>query len=184
MKKLTQERLKELLHYDSETGIFTWIANRGNSIKIGNIAGSKNNQGYILITIDQKQYKAHRLAWLYVYGYLPENGIDHIDNSKTNRHHNWISNLREVSNKCNIRNTGNSINNTSGIKGIGWCKRDKMWYARIKIDGKLKHVGCSKELHEAVCFRLAAEQCLNWEGCDSNSPAFQYVKKHINQKAK
>lgn len=180
MAKLTQERLKEQLHYDPETGIFTWKINRGKA-KIGNIAGTTTPVGYRLITVYQKIYYAHRLAWLYVYGYFPENSIDHIDNK---RNHNWISNLREVSNQCNIRNTGNSINNTSGVKGIYWNTRDQMWYAVIKIDGKLKHVGCFKDLEDAICIRLAAEQCLDWNRCDSNSPAFCYVKKHINPNAK
>lgn len=176
MKKLTQERLKELLHYDSDTGSFTWIVNRGNAVTVGDIANYRSGGGYVQIRIDKKLYYGHRLAWLYVYGYFPEHGVDHIDKI---RHHNWISNLREASTQCNARNTGNFKHNSSGVKGVTWYDWVHKWCARIKVKGKTKNLGIHEDFTEAVCHRLAAEQCLNWEGCDSNSPAYQYVQKHL-----
>ena len=71
-KRLTQKRLKELFHYNPTTGIFTWLVNKGNA-RIGYKAGTKKKDGYIQIRIDRKNFLAHRLAWLYNYGYLPEN---------------------------------------------------------------------------------------------------------------
>jgi hypothetical protein len=174
---LTQNELKEILNYNSDTGIFTRRKNTGRRYKKGEITGNLNN-GYVQIMIKGKQYLAHRLAWLYVYGYFPENFVDHKDRIK---HHNWIDNLREVTNQCNIRNVGNYKNNTSGVKGISYYKNRNRWVANIFINGKRIDLRFCKSFDEAVCYRLAAEQCVNWEGCDSNSPAYQYVKKNIQK---
>jgi hypothetical protein len=144
---------------------------------IGDSAEYRSGTGYIQIRIDKKLYYAHRLAWLYVYGYFPENNIDHIDHKG---YHNWIGNLREVSTQCNARNTGNFKHNSSGVKGVTWYPWVKKWAARIKINGKIRHLGLYEDFTEAVCTRLAAEQCLNWQKCDSTSPAYQYVRKQLN----
>jgi len=174
MPVLTQERLKEVLHYNPMTGIFTRKITLSSNAAKGNIAGCSTPEGYKQIGIDGKLYKAHRLAWLYYYGYFPEHVIDHRDRIK---HHNWILNLREVSTQCNLRNTGNPKDNTSGVKGVCWHKQSQKWMASIVVNRKYKYLGIFKSFDEAVCARLAGEQCLNWSNCDSSSPAYLHVKK-------
>lgn len=176
---ITQKELKRQLHYDPVTGIFTRKVSNTNCVKIGDVAGSKNCQGYIDIWINNKPYRAHRLAWLYMYGYWPENTIDHKDNNPKHKHHNWISNLREASYQCQQRNQKNGKNNTSGIKGVCWSNKTKRWRVVIGINKKQHYLGVFKTFDEAVCHRLAAEQCLGWGNCDSNSSAYQYIKENI-----
>jgi len=131
------------------------------------------------LKVDGVKYQAHRLAWLYVYGYLPENDIDHIDRIKGN---NRIENLREVSKVCNLRNTGNIRSNTSGVKGVSFINKKHKWQAQIMINRTSFHLGYFTSFTEAVCHRLAAEQCVDWEGCDSSSPSFVFIQKHIDRK--
>ena len=169
---LTQDRLKELLSYDPKTGNFIWLKQIYNGVGVGDIAGSITLDGYRAIGIDSKIHQAHRLVWLYCYGYMPEYGIDHIDRNPLN---NRIENLREVSNQCNQRNTGNWNTNKSGVKGVCWVMRENKWHAQIVVMGKQKNLGYYKDFNEAVLARLAAEQCLDWSNCDSNSPAYQYA---------
>jgi len=178
-KKLTQKRLKEVLHYDPETGIFIWIDTKANRLNNGDVAGYKEPDGYIQIRVYNVLQKAHRLAWLYVYGYLPENSLDHIDRVPD---HNWIDNLREVSPQCNMRNTNNYKNNTSGVKGVSFDERRNKWCAYIMSNYVKIALGDYESLDNAVCARLAAEQCLNWSGCDNSSPAYKYVQKMLRSK--
>lgn len=172
-EKLTQARLKELLDYDPDAGIFTWKNPISTAVKVGQEAGSLSSYGYIIISLSGKKYRAHRLAFLWMDGYVPENEVDHIDKIKTN---NKWKNLREVSKQCNARNCGNRSTNTSGVRGVSFDKINKKWYASIRTNYKHKNLGLYDYFDEAVCARLAAEQCLNWSGCDSNSPAYQHVK--------
>lgn len=79
---LTLDRLKELLHYDPETGVFTWLSNRG-SAKVGETAGRKTDY-YVQIKINRRSYMAHRLAWFYMQGTWPKDQIDHKDLNKAN----------------------------------------------------------------------------------------------------
>jgi len=174
---ITQSKLKDLLHYDPLTGIFLWVQAR-QRINVGDVAGSTRKDGYIQISIDNKLYLAHRLAWLYTYGYLPENFLDHKDRI---RRHNWIDNLREVGQQCNVRNTGLRSDNTSGVKGTYFYKPTQKWSAHIKENGKNYNLGYFTDFTEAVATRLAAEQCLNWSNCDSSSPAYQYMQKYIGE---
>lgn len=89
---ITQEELKEYLHYDPLTGDFNWtIGKRG--LKVNSKAGSMNDQGYVIIRINNIRYRAHRLAWLYVYGHFPINEIDHINGVRSD---NRIENLRDA----------------------------------------------------------------------------------------
>ena len=118
--KLTQARLRELLHYDPETGVFAWINPTNKSIKKGDIAGSINGQGYREIKIDYKQYNASRLAWLYMHGYFPEHEVDHRNRIRGDGR--W-ENLRHTSHSCNMRNKSIYKNNKSGIAGVIWHKR-------------------------------------------------------------
>ena len=167
----TQKQLKQILKYDPKTGEFIWKVNRSSNARAGSVAGTLNN-GYIQIMISGKIYYAHHLVWLYVYGYLPEHEIDHIDRNKSN---NKINNLRHATRQCNARNIGLQCNNTSGIKGVYWHKQSDKWHAKIKVNNKLRHLGLFTDFTEAVCTRLAAEQCLGWDTCDSNTSANQYV---------
>lgn len=108
--KLTQSELKDVLKYDPDTGLFTWIKGRLKN----KLAGSKHvTKNYIIISIRNDAYYAHRLAWLYMSGGWPKNLIDHKDTNGLNNK--WI-NLREASNAQNLRNM--KPRNKSGLKGI------------------------------------------------------------------
>jgi len=133
---VTQDRLKELLDYNSETGIFTWKVNRGGKKK-GSIAGA-TSLGYRNIMIDSISYQAHRLAWLYVYGKWPERDLDHIN---LERDDNRISNLRDVSDSENKQNQKMYKTNTSGYKGVHWSKYDNKWRASICHNYKNHYLG-------------------------------------------
>ena len=137
MKLITQKRLKEILDYDLNTGIFVWKVSLNRKIIIGSIAGCLDRFGYILIGINKKSYRAHRLAWLYVYGIWPINEIDHING---NTGDNKITNLRDVT--CNINKQNRQFaqrNNKLGVLGVS--PQGKLFRARITINRKYKHLG-------------------------------------------
>lgn len=146
---LTAKQLRELLHYDPETGIFTWLVRRGCALA-GDVAGNLTKAGYIQIYVNNIQYKAHRLAWLYVYESFPEKFIDHINGKRSD---NKIVNLRNVTNAENVQNLRHArSDNGSGLQGVGKNGRGKKWRATITILGKKKFLGNfhTKELaHQA-----------------------------------
>ena len=155
---LTQERLKELLDYDPETGVFVWKVNRGRTAKAGTPAGNKNHDGYNRIMVDGKHYMAHRLAWFYVYGVWPANELDHINRERGD---NKISNLRKASRLENMWNRARHSNNTSGYAGVSWSKLHNKWRADIQVNGKGKHLGLFNTPEEAHTAYLAAKEELH-----------------------
>ena len=147
---ITQDRLKELLDYSPSTGVFVWkTSGRGRSAN--GVAGCDNGNGYIKISVDSVSHFAHRLAWLYMTGKLPEDGIDHINGIKGD---NKFSNLRAATNHQNCFNKPKYKTNTSGYKGVTWRKDTKKWMAQIMVKGKHKSLGsylCLKDAHNAYC---------------------------------
>jgi hypothetical protein len=150
--QLTQEYLKSILHYDLDTGIFSWKVNKSKRSKIGNVAGYLDN-GYIRIEIDGIQYRAHRLAWLYVYGEMPKNLIDHID---CNRSNNKISNLREATYQTNNENYKIPKTNKSGVKNVSWYKSLDKWVVTINIRKTKKTIGYFEDLELAELVAVEA----------------------------
>jgi len=124
---LTQERLKQLLHYDPTTGVFTRILSK-RSDRCGKQPGSLNTKGHIQIRLDGTLYVAHRLAWLYVTGHFPIDQIDHINGNKSD---NRLVNLREATNKQNQENIPLQTNNTSGYRGVSFDKRLKKFRSYV-----------------------------------------------------
>lgn len=175
MSKITQEYLHELFNY--KDGVLYWKVARQRII-VGDIAGTLRLDGYQYIGIDGKTYKRSRLVFCMHHGYFPELLVDHINRIKND---DKIGNMREISQQCNIRNCDNYKTNTSSIKGTGWNKQEQKWLAYVTVNSKFKYLGKYKSFCDAVCARLAAEQCLNWGGCDSSSPAYQYVQKMLGK---
>jgi hypothetical protein len=134
---ITQEHLKNILHYNISTGVFTWKScSKYKPYKLNNSAGGYSSQGYIDICIDAKKYKAHRLAWLYVYGELPKNQIDHINGIRDD---NRLCNLRECTQSQNNKNTSLSKRNKHGIKGVSF--NQGKFKATCTVDKKTFHLG-------------------------------------------
>ena len=162
---LTQERLKEQLHYDEATGIFTWrLARQG--VRSGSVAGTVRPNGYIAIKIDRRLYLAHRLAWFYVYGEFPPADIDHINCMKSD---NRIVNLRLATSSENQMNVQIQSNNTSGFKGVTWHKKRGKWQAQSKLNGKYRFLGyfpsaeAASEAYQAFAKRHHGEFYLSTE---------------------
>lgn len=150
---ITADELRRLLNYDPKTGVFTNRTFRGLRALEGAEAGNITSNGYIDVTIRKRKYKAHRLAWLYVYGEWPENNIDHINRIKTD---NRISNLRDVTQAENGRNKSTHKNNTSGVTGVDYHKGQ--WRARIRVNRKSLHLGYYATMADAVASRKRAEE--------------------------
>lgn len=153
--ELTQDYLKELLSYYPEYGMFTWNVARSNRIKVGDIAGCyEKGVGYIIIRIDCVNHRAHRLAWLYIYGYMPDKFVDHIDLDKSN---NKLRNLRLVDSVQNNMNMPTRSDNTSGYRGVHWNKQCNKWQAIIQKNGVIKHLGLFSSAEDAaLAYRTAS----------------------------
>lgn len=152
---ITYEMLIKKLSYDENTGVFKW-ADKTKNHDVGDVAGSVNQRGYYRIKIYKKNMVAHRLAWLCVYKEWPKNDmeIDHINRIKTD---NRIINLRLVSRIQNQNNLGNRCNNKSGVAGVYFDNKDKVYRAFINIYGKKKHLGTFESFDDAKNKRLAFE---------------------------
>jgi len=119
-QRLSFSRLREVLYYDEETGIFMWKINTGKKRLAGKIAGSKMVRGYWMICVDYVQYAAHRVAWFYVTGRWPPHQIDHINGVRTD---NRFVNLRLATFKQNMRNVKSRASH--GYKGIVYCVNNR-----------------------------------------------------------
>lgn len=153
MGDLTQARLKELLHYDPETGQFRWLVKFSRQ-QPGGTAGTRDAHGYKVIRVDCRLYKAHRLAWLYVHGAWPAKGIDHINRQRDD---NRITNLREACQSMNTMNQGVRLNSRSGVTGVVWREDRQKWTAQIRIGYRMVHLGVFKSKDDAAAARKKAE---------------------------
>lgn len=147
---LTADRLREMLFYDPETGLFRWLWDDAkkpniNSRDTKRVAGSINLHGRRLIKISGRLYYCSRLAWLYVHGEWPEE-IDHINGMRCDDR---IANLRTCTHSENQHNVGLTKRNSSGRKGVHWAPRYQKWQAEIVIAGRKKYLGRFDNLDEA-----------------------------------
>lgn len=126
---LTAERLRQLLHYDPETGVFTrLVALGGRSGPVGSRCECLSPAGYVQIGVDRRTYPAHRLAWLYMTGAWPPNEVDHINGVRADNR--W-TNLRQATRSQNRANSRASYANRSGYKGV--CRaRCGRWRASLR----------------------------------------------------
>ena len=136
-QELTQERLKELVSYDAETGVFRRLKNTTRQ-RAGEVAGRARPDGYIRFRVDGKEFWAHRLAWLYVHGEWPVT-VDHINRNPSD---NRLANLRSVTQGQNNQNRVDpKTGNKAGLLGVSMHRQSGKWRARIAVDGASKTIG-------------------------------------------
>ena len=154
-EELTQERLKELLHYDPETGAWTWLVDRGGARK-GKRAGCLAPNGYWYVRVNGYLHLSHRLAFLYMLGKLPDDEVDHINCLPSDNR--W-TNLRPCTRTQNEYNSGPRRNNKTGMKGVYFCKRRQRFISRIRDKGKHRWLGQFLTATEAAAaYNVAAIQ--------------------------
>ncbi|PJD62679.1 endonuclease [Enterobacter kobei] len=137
--------IRDLIDYNAETGVLTAKVNFSGR-QAGSVIGSQTWQGYYAFSLFGKKCFAHRLAWLLHYGEWPSQPIDHINGIKTD---NSIRNLRLCSLSQNQFNKPTQKNNTTGVKGVYWNKRDKRYVASVQFNGKKYSAGHHKDIESA-----------------------------------
>lgn len=149
--RLTHDRLTSLVDYNPETGELIAKVRLGARRGAGERVGWKQNNGYLMMSIDGDKFLLHRLAWFYVHKYWPLEMIDHINRV---RNDNRLENLREANASSNALNNGG--------KGYTYNKANKNWNAfmNVVVEGVRKkvHLGCFKSEQEASRAVLAAKE--------------------------
>lgn len=147
---MRQDYLKQFLHYDPVTGSFNWRTS-GKGRRKDLVAGCKNGKGYVCIRIDGQIYLAHRLAWIYVHGAIPEGKL--IDHRNGVCSDNRICNLRVASHSQNNENKRRpKKKSASGLLGVSLKKSTGKWESRIKVGSRNINLGVfddPKSAHEA-----------------------------------
>lgn len=138
-------RLKDLLSYDGEIGIFVWARTRNKAPK-GKRAGTVRPDGYRQIMVDAKCYFEHMLAWYFATGIWPKNDVDH---KNMVRNDNRLSNLREATRSQSNFNKNVRKDSLTGIKGVRWCTQKSKWEAHAGLSGQRIHIGFYDSKEEA-----------------------------------
>lgn len=129
-------------------------------MKAGQPAGSTSKvNGYLEIRIDTVLYSGHRLAWLYMTGHYPS-GVDHRNRIRSDNR--W-PNLRLADQSQNGQNKSMQKNNTSGYRGVSFCKN--RWVAEIWVRGKKKYLGSYRDAKEANEVAMLAREMYFGEFC-------------------
>lgn len=161
---ITQERIRYLFTYDPIDGSFVRRKRTANMSKVGEKAGSVNSKGYIVMKVDGKAYKAHRLAWLWWHGEWPKDQIDHINGDKQD---NRIDNLRVVSNSENCQNKIKPYKNSKIARGVRYDERPgrvKRYESRLTVNGVRIFLGSFNTVEEAYEAYISAKMRLHIRG--------------------
>ncbi len=156
MQTLTQARLKELVHYEPETGVFTHRISR-QGCRAGDAAGCADSAGYWVIKLDQRKHYAQRLACLYMTGWWPSDEVDHKDRVRSN---NAWTNLRPATDKQQAENRNLYATSTSGFRGVMWREKKRKYEVRIRHNNTDHYLGLFDSIIDAVAVRLRAERDL------------------------
>jgi len=155
---INQALLQSLFDYDAETGLLCHKRREGNSAKVrafniryaGRPAGCKQNRGYLQVTVrtseGSKLYLAHRIIYMLVYGYFPDE-VDHINRD---RRDNRISNLRAANHTQNQANKLAVAAAKSGFRGVWHVRSRDVWRAQCNQNGKTRTLGYFKTKEEAA----------------------------------
>ena len=161
---ITHSRLLEVLHYDPDSGEFTYRVKRGSRVPVGGRAGTESGEHrYIWIGIDYQRYSAHRLAWFYMTGSWPAEEVDHRDCDPYNNR--W-ANLRAASKAQNQYNQRKPKNNTSGVKGLHWLKKKGKWRAAVAAtaeNGFNGYLGIYADREDAIAAIKAGRRLIHGE---------------------
>ena len=155
---ITAARLKELMHYDSATGVFTRLVSKRVD-RVGAVAGSKDSYGYVQIKLDGQLYLAHRLAWLYKTGGYPATEIDHINSIRSDN--SW-SNLRVATRNQNAQHVNRALPK-SGVRGA--YKDHNAWHSFIHSNGIRVYLGAYATKEQAGEAYKNAAAALHKEFC-------------------
>jgi len=154
--KITALRLQETVRYDPITGIFTSMIDRGKKVKEGQELGFLEPTGYMQIRIDNRTYRLHQLAWLYMWAQWPEGIVDHRNGDKSD---NRFCNLRDVTHRVNNQNKRRATaSNSLGILGVSPVSKSGKFLAQIKYGGKQRRLGEFSTPEEASAVYLAAKR--------------------------
>lgn len=134
---INADTARSLLCYEPATGEFTWRESRGR-VAAGQKAGSIASNGYWEIYVENRRYRAHRLAWFMVHGGWPADTIDHRNGDKLD---NRIANLREATTSQNHANQPARRSSRSGFRGVHFSQREQRWVAKITCNGRKRHIG-------------------------------------------
>jgi hypothetical protein len=143
---VTQQRLKEVLDYNPETGEFTW-KERGQGRIVGKRAGtlsvSKTSMRRWFLCVDRQVMLRSRAAWIYMTGEdITGKVIDHINrNTEDDR----FKNLRSCTQNQNMKNRKANSNSATGVKGVFYNKAKNKWGVSLG-----KNTGLFKTIDEAA----------------------------------
>lgn len=168
-KDITAQQLKQILEYFPDTGLFVWKSTNSRKVKIGQVAGTEGPRGIsINSTLFGRPMLAHRLAWLYMTGVFPAEGmvIDHRDRNPFN---NIFSNLRLCTQRQNTWNQGLKKGNTTGVKGVNLLPSGR-YHARIRTIEGIKLLGNFKTIEEAARAVAAARTEHHGEFASNGGP--------------